>query len=213
MMICVVPFMALTQNKEDSLEIHENAKQRKFNWGISVGSDIGEFGILFTPTALFANEHHQFELGPKFHTSSNKSNNNGARWGIDFSYKYYPNSHSDRFNLYFILSGQYIRGFWENRYFGNSTYNQSEYIADLDKWIFGYGEGNFNNYGITLGYGFQIRIAKPFYLGFHLGAGIGYDMFSGSIVFKDDQSYNIDNVKNNDFNLSALAGLNMGYRF
>lgn len=106
-------------------------------------------GLFFTPTIGYSINKHSVFIWPKIRIGSRY----GDSFGLIGGYKFYPNSRRKRVNFYFSYNSQFLREFINYRV----------------------GSVRYINVDNTLGYRFELKLFKEFYLTNEVGYGIKFN--------------------------------------
>lgn len=179
-----------------SVQSQTDSSKRNFQFGLSTGLLLNDYGAAKTISVFYQKNKHQFDLGPSFGLFSHYGDSKSLC--LEGNYRYYPNGINQRFNLFFLLNLSY--------YHSNRTYNGTQgTIVYLNQFTD-------NIYNFNAGYGFNLAIWKGLFLGVQVGAGISHTTY--------DESHTSNPTQPKDFSYSSvnnrycfLGQLNLGYRF
>lgn len=180
MLIFCISSIAFGQVDSGTKEIHFGATINS-----SVSADVGSFSI--APTATYYSNGSEFGLGFAIHPFKIK---NPRIFGIELSYRYYPNGISNRFNLFFEVNSTYTNSFRDHLYKNNNYQTTYQFLNLLG------------------GYGFELRVFDGLYLGTSLNIG-------GSTRSRKDTNTGTNNNYGlfEQFDLDGAIRLRIGYRF
>lgn len=182
---------ALTQKDTDS---------SNYSLGVSLNNSLNNFSYLGyggnSPLITIQNHQHQFEIGPRFENAFSEY----QRLGVEFNYRYYPNSNLKRFGMFLFTNICYMR--WTDE-------NYSVLIPENEPY---FGTSKRNYVTITIGYGVQVNIYKGLYFGSNVGAGCGLRFGKREYDYENPSLPNLI-VNYNDSDPAVLISFNLGYRF
>ena len=178
---------------------------KKYNWGLEADYFYSSYAsnAISLNAALRINKH-AFLMGPRIWIIPVKDDKEWSRNGVQFAYRFYPNSHDNRFNLYFfsIMAYNYIK-------------STQEEILYLNK------EEYFSTYTITaqsmtanLGYGFEFMIVNGFYFNTSIAAGIGTVKRETQRIIREFPSASYSNYNDwSQVDFTAYLSFGFGYHF
>lgn len=168
-----IPLISFSQSLE---------KENEFGFAINSSFNGEIYPIRIVPSIIYFNENNQFEIGFGFNPSNRQ---NQKLLSTEINYKYFPNGHSRKFNMFLITSLSYIHSK------KNSFY-----------------PSNFNYLFVNGGYGFEIVPFKNAFIGTNISLGaFTYDKKSEIpyYAFKSEKLFH-------EIGLSLSFQFSVGYR-
>lgn len=168
-----------------------------FNSNLSVYSDLVPANLSFSMSF----KKHQFELGPKLFIT--KSTNYKRQGGLEFNYRYYPNSTENRFDLFFLVNAEFFNKTIDRTYIQGSP--DPLYIGDIHQ------KSTRNYYSLTVGYGMQWAFTQKFYLSSNIGVGMLIEDYNDVRTSTNPNLTSTKGYLNEGINF--IFGFGLGYRF
>ncbi len=174
MLISLIPFFSYAQNSDST-----------GRFGFKINSSVnGEiYPIRIVPSITYLKGKSQFELGLGIHPFIRKDQKIKS---VELNYKYYPNSTSTKFTLYFITQLSYVHN-------KKNTYYPTSY-----SYLF-----------LNGGYGLEIKLFKKAYLGTNVSAGT----FTYKKDSKNPYDTNAPKELFKEFGFDLAFQFIIGYRF
>lgn len=156
---------------------------RRFGFAINSSFNGELYPVRIVPSAIYIKRNNQLELGVGFNPANRETQ---KLLSGEFNYKYFPNGHGKKYNMFFITRISYVNS-------ARDTYYPTTY-----KYLF-----------VNGGYGFEVIPFKNVFLGTNVSFGAFTNSKKSEIPYDAFQSQKMfDKI-----GLNLAFQFNLGYRF
>jgi len=183
------------------------SKMPKLKYGVNVGYyGTRNINNALSPGFDMRLGNQNFMIGPMVFFGNNSVDEKYTQWGINYTYKIFPNPTSHVFNFYFLYHFQFGMDKKERDV---DYYNNSD--------IHLVGSVTLTKYSITncIGYGYKIKIVKGLYFNNSIGVGIGLYRMDSKAEYPEvpEASYFVKGNMFSEGKLTVFANFGFGYDF